>query len=634
MTVLGARPQFVKGAMFSNYLRTVEPAAELEEFIVHTGQHYDYMMSDVFFQELNIPPPNVNLGVGSAPAAVQTARILEQLHRVIESERPDAVLVYGDTNSTLGAAVAAVQNNVPVIHFEGGERIYRRTNVPEEINRVLADNCAGLILTATAKAAANLRREGMAPQRVRHVGDLMFDIFVWALQRLNEKAKIDPSRFDLREGSYHLATIHRAENTSSKDALIGLLTVLDEARLPVLMPVHPRVRDLLKRWEWVPAHNLRLIDPVGYFDMLRLLLGCRSCITDSGGVSREAFFARRPAIIPLEVGWWSEIVEAGWATEVGADRQKLTQAIEEVDAPTEYPEALFGDGNSAERVYGEIKRYLHEGSNNDGAWHPMGRACEIPHAAASHFTMDRYRRLLETLQGRGYAFESFSGGKRLLNNGRQFVLMRHDVDFDLDSALRMAQAEAEAGVKSTYFFLVRTDHYNVFSKRASRIVRQILELGHFLGLHFDCAAYEGIDEPSRWADAVRKEAQLVQEWFGTPVSAVSFHRPGPLALQGDPALTDPFLHTYMNLFQKEMCYRSDSGGEWKWGQPADSPAFKDGGPLHLLVHPDWWQTTPRSSFNTLLAYRDRRFEDFDRSLAENCKVFRVGWLCREMDGKP
>ncbi len=283
ITVVGARPQFVKAAVISRHIRSLAGDSPFDEMLVHTGQHYDHLMSDVFFQQLEMTPPARNLEVGSTSAAQQLALMIERLDPIFREERPDAVLVYGDTNSTLAAAIVSTRHDIPLVHVEAGERIFRRRDVPEEVNRVLTDHAASLCLTATQRATSYLLREGMSPERVRFVGDPMYDLFMWARTNLERHAAASPKTLGVEPDGYHLATIHRAENTSSREALIPLLEALDRSSLPVLLPVHPRVRDLLRGWRWHPRRNLRLVEPLGYFDFLAALLSCRKVVTDSGG---------------------------------------------------------------------------------------------------------------------------------------------------------------------------------------------------------------------------------------------------------------------------------------------------------------------------------------------------------------
>ncbi len=589
MTVVGARPQFVKAAVVSRELRRRGGRAPFEQILVHTGQHYDPMLSDVFFKELEIPAPNFHLGVGSDTAANQIARILERLATVLSSEKPDAVLVYGDTNSTLAASLAAAHRHVPLIHVEAGERIYRRLNVPEEINRVLTDQCAALCLTSTERAAARLVREGIAAERVQFVGDPMYDLFLWASSQVGRLAAVTPESFGVRGGCYHLATIHRVENTLSFDVLRQLLEALDCSEVPVLLPAHPRLRRLLEPSGWRPRRNLRLLEPLGYFDFLLLLLNCRTCITDSGGVNREAFFARRPCIVPMESSCWPQIVEAGWALEV-RHPEALLEAVNTFSPSQPAPEGLFGDGHSAVKIVDRVAAFLARGGR-EAAWHPHGSWECLPKPAPSPFTYEAYRGLLAKLVERGYEFVACAEA-RVLREGRPAITLRHDVDFDLGKALEMARLEHSLGIRATYFVRLRSAHYNVFSEEGAEAVSAILSLGHGLGLRSESGPGER-----------RIEREMIERWFRTDVAGAS--------APGNPEGPEAFF--------------TDSPAGWEPGDPAESAAFQERRPLEIAVHPIWWNRHPTSPYETLLDYADRSKRRLENSIAGNEAARRAGW---------
>lgn len=625
LTVIGARPQFVKAAVVSRRLREAFASPPFDEVIVHTGQHYDRMMSDVFFQELQIPQVAANLDVGSATAPAQTAEILKRLEPVVDQYAPNAILAYGDTNSTLAAALVSAQKDIPFIHAEAGERVFRRKEVPEEVNRVVADNIASLCLTVTRRAEANLRREGFARDRVRFVGDPMYDLFLWAQTRVKEKAKLTPEEIGLTRNEFHLATIHRVQNTRSVGTLLDLLKCLDESEKPVLLPVHPRVRSMLRQVSWAPARSLHLTEPLGYFDFLNMLLQCRRVVTDSGGVTREAFFAGRPCIIPMENSWWTEIIESGWAMEVGDDLSLLSDALAGFEPPDSAPQGLFGDGSSADKIIAAVGDMLKEETSDQGRWHPHGAFDELPKVSASRLTYPNYGRMLRQFQKRDYRFSGFCDHQTIGPNER-VVLMRHDVDLDLEKASRMAQLEAEIGVRATYFLMVRTAHYNVFSSEGSRQVERILRLGHDLGLHFDCAAYPLDMTTEQMADACAREADMLARWFNKGVEIVSYHRPNKLVMSGDPRISAPRRHTYMDVYAKRIRYLSDSRGGWRDGFPTETSTFEQGKPMQILVHPIWWNEQATSPYETLLQYTQESHNALERSVARNNSVYRVGDL--------
>lgn len=311
VTVVGARPQFIKAAAVSRALRATPGVREV---LVHTGQHYDENMPEVFFRELEIPTPDYNLGVGSSFHGAQTGRMLEAIEEVLLKEKPDRVLVYGDTNSTLAGALAAAKLHIPIAHVEAGLRSFNR-RMPEEINRVLTDHAADMLFAPTGAAVENLRREGIPEERIHLVGDVMYDAALFYGKKAEEESKI-LSKLGLSRQGYILATVHRAENTDVPSRLAavfrGLGRVAEE--VPVVLPLHPRTRAALVKeglYEGA-AGSLRLIEPVGYLDMVMLEKNACLIATDSGGVQKEAFFYRVPCVTLRDETEWVELVELGW----------------------------------------------------------------------------------------------------------------------------------------------------------------------------------------------------------------------------------------------------------------------------------------------------------------------------------
>jgi len=351
LSVVGARPQFIKAAAVSRVLRATRG---LKEVLVHTGQHYDRNMSGVFFRELDIPRPDVNLGVGSGPHGEQTGRMLQALERAIVRERPDWVLVYGDTNSTLAGALAAAKLKVPLAHVEAGLRSYNRTQ-PEEINRVLADHVADVLLVPTRTAAANLRREGIPPARIVNCGDVMYDAALYYAGRAERRSTVH-ARLELESGSYVLATVHRAENTDDPRRLLAIFRALLRLSrdLPVVVPVHPRTRSVLARTGFRAGGDLRLTDPVGYLDMVMLEKRARLIATDSGGVQKEAYFYRVPCVTLRAETEWVELVAAGWNRLVAPSSEKnVYQGLSRMLTAFRRPRSagqLYGAGDAAQRI--------------------------------------------------------------------------------------------------------------------------------------------------------------------------------------------------------------------------------------------------------------------------------------------
>jgi len=318
VTIVGARPQFIKAAVLSRELRK-----EHTEILVHTGQHYDQNMSDVFFKELGIPAPDYHLGVGSGPHGKQTSEMLAAIEQVLLNEKPDWVMVYGDTNSTLAGALAASKLHIRVAHVEAGLRSFNRL-MPEETNRVLTDHVSDLLLCPTQTAIDNLGKEGIT-QGVHLVGDVMYDALMWAAEQGNGNALLD--QLGVAPKKYLLATVHRAENTDNPERLSGILEAFNHLEEPLIWPVHPRTRQKLHEMDWHPAPHVRLIDPVGYIDMAHLESHARVIFTDSGGVQKEAYWLGVPCVTLRDETEWVETVESGWNQLTGADSKTILQAV-------------------------------------------------------------------------------------------------------------------------------------------------------------------------------------------------------------------------------------------------------------------------------------------------------------------
>jgi UDP-N-acetylglucosamine 2-epimerase len=346
VSIVGVRPQFVKAAPVSRALRQ---GRGLHEVLVHTGQHYDYGMSDVFFEELHIPPPDHNLGVGSGPHGWQTGQMLMRIEEVLLAERPNWVLVYGDTNSTLAGALAAVKLHVPVAHVEAGLRSFNRS-MPEEHNRVLTDHAADLLLCPTQTAVDNLAREGVA-RGVHLVGDVMYDAVLYNTALAEERSDV-LTRLSLTAGGYALATIHRPHNTDDPHRLAAVLVALEEVGAgegPVVLPAHPRTQHAMQALGYRPGPGLRVIEPVGYLDMLALERHARLILTDSGGVQKEAYFFAVPCVTLRRETEWVETVQAGWNRLAGDDPDGIVRAARDL-RPTGVPRPVFGDGRAAAKI--------------------------------------------------------------------------------------------------------------------------------------------------------------------------------------------------------------------------------------------------------------------------------------------
>jgi UDP-GlcNAc3NAcA epimerase len=341
LTVVGARPQFIKAALLSRELR----ARGIDESLVHTGQHYDVNMSEVFFSELRMAPPRHNLGVGSASHSTQTAQMMSKLEPLVQYEAPDVVLIYGDTNSTLAGALVASKLNVPIAHVEAGLRCFDRS-MPEEINRLVADRLSTLLLAPAQSSADQLRREGIE-DGVVIVGDLMVDLAVTMARKLAAAPSV-LERFGIRRGDYAVATIHRAANTDDVTVFARLVAGLRRSGMRVIFPVHPRTRPLVDLLRVGDSDNITACEPLSYLDMLALQLHARVVITDSGGMQKEAVTLGTPCVTLRERTEWNETLEGGWNVLAGSDPATIASAARR-ELPTQRI-APFGCGESAARI--------------------------------------------------------------------------------------------------------------------------------------------------------------------------------------------------------------------------------------------------------------------------------------------
>ena len=339
VSIVGARPQFIKAAAVSRVLRERHT-----ELLVHTGQHYDYEMSGAFFDGLELPAPDVNLGVGSGSHGAQTAAMLKGIEHILLSERPHWLLVYGDTNSTLAGALAASKLGVPIVHVEAGLRSFNRS-MPEEINRLVTDHVSSLLLCPSETAAANLAAEGVTDQ-VHIVGDVMLDVLTWARARLATRPTDILQRLNLTERGYVLATVHRSANTDDRERLGRILGAFDLLEEPIVFPVHPRTRRIIEESGFRLKPHVRLIDPVGYLEMAALTSSSRLVLTDSGGLQKEAYWLGVPCITLREETEWVETVEAGWNVLAGSDPDRILSAAHTLDPRSPRP-SLYGDGGAS-----------------------------------------------------------------------------------------------------------------------------------------------------------------------------------------------------------------------------------------------------------------------------------------------
>ncbi len=355
VTILGARPQFVKAAVLS---RVIIEHGEIEEVIVHTGQHFDANMSHVFFEEMQIPVPKYNLDINGMSHGAMTGQMLEKIEGILLDEKPDAVVIYGDTNSTLAGALAARKLQIKVVHIEAGLRSFNMT-MPEEVNRILTDRISDLLCCPTTTAIDNLKSEGFDAFNSKVVlsGDIMKDSLEFYSAISEEKSTILKD-LNLQKNEFVLATIHRQENTDDLYRLKGIFKGLEEIHKDkmVVMPLHPRTKAVLEKHDLV--YNIKFIDPVGYFDMLQLLKDCYLVVTDSGGLQKEAFFSGKRCLIARDETEWVELVKNGFAEIIGADKIKLIAAFKNnLNHHSDFSLPLFGN-KVGETIHKEILNFI------------------------------------------------------------------------------------------------------------------------------------------------------------------------------------------------------------------------------------------------------------------------------------
>jgi UDP-GlcNAc3NAcA epimerase len=356
ISVIGARPQFIKAAVLSRLVRSDEYRDSISEYLIHTGQHYDENMSDVFFREMEIPDPDVNLCIGSGGHGKMTGAMLERLEEIFVERKPDAVLVYGDTNSTLAGALAASKLHIPVAHVEAGLRSFMMA-MPEEQNRILTDRLSTYLFCPTKTAVENLSREGI-PDRyprtptaddkaVAMVGDIMLDASLY--YRTKAKDRMDGFLAKLPK-RFYLLTVHRAENTDEPGRLASIVEAINRRDdIEAVFPLHPRTRKTLDRLGLSFGPHVRIIDPVGYYEMLALEDACDFVVTDSGGVQKEAYFFGKPCMTLRDSTEWVELVKTGWNVLVGADSGAIARAFDHMEAPST-TDRLYGDGKAGNQI--------------------------------------------------------------------------------------------------------------------------------------------------------------------------------------------------------------------------------------------------------------------------------------------
>jgi len=346
LTIVGARPQFIKAFVVSKELKRKN---HQKEILLHTGQHYDVELSDVFFEELGISEPDYNLGVGSGKHGEQTAEMMKGIEEVIEKEKPHFTLLYGDTNSTLAGAIVGAKAETKVAHIEAGLRS-NNWDMPEEVNRVLTDHASDVLFVPSEQAEENLKSEGIT-EGVYNVGDVMYDALLWGRKIAREKSEI-MDEFDLEENKFILSTVHRAGNTDNPDRLKEIIDGLSNVSFPVILPIHPRTKKCMREYgSWEKAKsNLKIIDPVGYIDFIRLLDSAKCVATDSGGVQKEAFFLDTPCVTLRDETEWIETVESGWNVLAGVVADRITELVDRSWSLLQDKPQPYGSGDAAKKI--------------------------------------------------------------------------------------------------------------------------------------------------------------------------------------------------------------------------------------------------------------------------------------------
>ena len=356
ITIVGARPQFIKASAVS---RAILKEGSITEKIVHTGQHYDPNMSEIFFEEMAIPKPHYNLGVSNGGHGSMTGQMMINLEKIIQDDKPDGVIVYGDTNSTLAGALVASKLHIPVIHIEAGLRSFNMS-MPEEINRILCDRISHLLFCPTKTAIDNLKKEGYdnLDCKIFLSGDVMYDVILYYSSMLEGKSQIS-EQLGLKK-KYILCTIHRAENTNDEYRLKQIFSALSiiSDDITVILPLHPRTKKLVQSYGIKYSNNMKIIDPVGYFDMLELLTGSSMVMTDSGGLQKEAYFMAKPCVTLRDQTEWVELLDFGYNTLSGADADKIQlEYLKMKDVKIPNSHQLYGSGDAAGQIVKDINTY-------------------------------------------------------------------------------------------------------------------------------------------------------------------------------------------------------------------------------------------------------------------------------------
>lgn len=354
VTIVGARPQFVKAAVVS---KAISEYLDIEEILIHTGQHYDSNMSEIFFTEMSIKTPKYNLGVGGGTHGQNTGRMIESIERLLIAEDPQCILLYGDTDSTLAGAIAASKLMIPIAHVESGLRSYRR-DMPEEINRVITDQLSDVLYVPSLAAIKNLTVEGIDKEKIINTGDVMYDAVLYIKEIANKKSSILQD-LNLNKCGYILFTLHRKENTDNSEKLKNIFLTLSKINKKIVFPIHPRTLMRVHEYGICLPKNMVTIDPLGYIDTVKLIQFSELVLTDSGGMQKEAYFLKRPCVTLRDETEWVELIECGANVLAGANPELIEESIKNAKFPT-CSNHIYGTGNASKVIADDLHdRYAH-----------------------------------------------------------------------------------------------------------------------------------------------------------------------------------------------------------------------------------------------------------------------------------
>lgn len=608
LIITGNRPQLTKLAP----LVREATVTNLKFKTCYTDQHYSAELKSNITSELGLDFDFVLERNCRDKYSSEFSRVFDGLMKLLDKERFDAIVGLGDTNTTVAAGLAAHWKNLPFIHIEGGERLYNRDNVPEEFNRILADNCAALTICASRKSYQNLINEGFDESRAVFCGDLMYDNY--KMLSYENEAQSDT---DGEDSNFIVCTIHRAENTDNIQRFTLLIQQLIDAPILVKLFAHPRIHAMLNDLDIKLGErvgNLICLPAVTPKRLLRELESCQYVITDSGGLSREAMFAKKYCYTLMPSTWWPEAIELGLGKAIDTNLDNLPEKIDCPNVNDENIEWHFGNGSAAKEIVAQLHTY--KLNLSDVKWAKYCDFSSLPKFVdRTEFTYDYYIKFILDIISQGY--ESCNPGNFKINGSKQLFL-RHDIDFCVEAALRFAEVERQHGISSNYYFMLNTEHYNLLAKSNRDRLTRISELGHTIGLHFDCA---GFDDHTEIDSAIKSEASILSDLLGKSVDTISFHRPNEDIVLNTFKPSGQFLNCYDKSAFKNFEYISDSSGFWNYGSPTERISQSGHNNIQLLTHPIWWGNAPRTPHYNLtnLLYDKMAIQAI--SFRDNCRSF-------------